>query len=297
MDSSKLCSELNAKFPCEGLKFAPWRNGLPAAFISNGFCDAVVALHGAHVSEFALKGSKPLLWLSGSSNFEDGKPIRGGIPICWPWFGPSLQPAHGIARLRSWGVKSAAREADGSNSLVLELASDEETLKAWPHKFKVAMEIKAGARLEAGLRVFNVGDSPFVYTGALHTYLSVSKITDVSVSGLEGAAFVDALDKSSHVQEGPVEFGFELDRLYVDTASTCVIDDKGWGRKLSVSKEGSRSTVVWNPWIEKSKRMPDFGDEEYWGMLCVETANAGSDAVRVEPGSSHLLKTIVSELR
>ncbi len=297
MDSSKLCSDLNAKFPCEGLKFASWRGGLPAAVISNGLCDAVVTLHGGHVCEFAPKGSKPLLWLSSKSHFEEGKPIRGGIPVCWPWFGGAQQPAHGIARLSSWSVKSASREADGSNLLSLELRSTEDSLKQWPHQFKVVLEVKAGSRLEVGLRVFNTGSSPFSYTGALHTYMPVSKITDVSVSGLEGASFVNQLDKASCVQQGSVKFGFELDRLYTDTVSTCVVDDPGWGRRISISKEGSRSTVVWNPWVEKSARMPDFGDEEYWEMLCVETANAGPDKVEVAPGSSHLLKTVIAEIR
>ncbi len=293
MDS--LCSSLNSKCACEGVKFGLW-NKLPAAFISNSHCDAVITLLGAHVCEFKPKGRRPLIWISGSSNFELGKPIRGGIPVCWPWFGPAQQPAHGFARLSSWSFESAKAEADGSTSVSLSLESSPETLKAWPHKFKCVFTLRAGAKLEATLKVSNTGDAPFTYTGALHTYLSVSKITDVKVQGLDGVEFTNSIDGSKHVQKGPVEFGFELDRLYFPTSSDCVVEDPGWGRKIKVQRTGSCSAVVWNPWIEKSKRLADFGDEEYWGMLCVEAANAGGDAVSVAPGASFALGTIVSEI-
>lgn len=293
MDS--ICSSLNVKYACDGVGFGLWNN-LPAALISNKLCDAVVTLDGAHVCQFTPKGRRPLLWMSGSSNFQAGKPLRGGIPVCWPWFGPVRQPGHGFARISTWQVESARAEADGSNTVSFSLESTPETLKAWPHKFKCVLTLRAGAKLDVSLKVFNTGDAPFSFTGALHTYIPVSKITDVKVSGLEGVEFTNALDGTKHVQKGPVEFGVEIDRLYFPTTSACVIEDAGWGRKVKVDRSGSRSAVVWNPWIEKSRRMPDFGDEEYWGMLCLESANAGGDVVAVEPGSSSSLGTVVSEI-
>lgn len=295
MDFSGLVGSLNRDFPCEGVEFVEWNGGLPAAKLSNPLCEALVSIHGGHVSEYAPKGSKPLLWLSGKSHFEEGKPIRGGIPVCWPWFGSAAQPAHGFARLRLWRVKSAVRNADGSNTLTLSLSEDASTLALWPHKFNLELKVCAGASLKVELKASNTGDVPFKLTGALHSYFSASDISNVEVKGLDGAQYIDTLNGSSHAQRGSVRFSAETDRLYQDTVSPCVIEDSGWGRRIVVGKEGSRSTVVWNPWVEKSRRMPDFGDEEYHSMLCIEAANAGTDVVSLNPGASHVLATSISE--
>ena len=289
-----LCKELNSKFHCHGVKFALW-NKLPAIIVSNKLCDAVVTLNGAHVCEFTPKGGRPLLWMSKAGYFETGKPLRGGIPVCWPWFGGKIQPSHGFVRRKQWDVESIKAEADGSNTITLLTVSDG-SVKEWPFKAECRLTLRAGAKLDVSVTTTNTDAKTIVYSGALHTYLPVSKITDVKVSGLEGASFTDTLNMTKHVQEGPISFGTEIDRIYYPTTAVCVIEDAGAGRRIRVEREGSHSSVVWNPWIEKSKKMPDYGDEEYWTMVCVESANAWDDSVTLAPGASATLRTIIYDI-
>ncbi len=280
-----ILSALEAKFRCEGVNFVEW-NGLPAIKVSNNYCDATIALNGAHVAEFTPKGSAhPLLWMSKSSVFKAGEPLRGGIPVCWPWFGAKIEPSHGFLRRGQWTLEKIESQPDGSTDLALGISSSPATLKAWPYEFKCTLSVHLGRSLNVTLSVLNLGDKPFSYTGALHTYIAVSKITDVKVEGLEGVPYRDTVAGTDHVQEGPVEFGFELDRIYFPTNGSCLVVDPAWKRKIRVSRRGSKSAVIWNPWVAKSKRLADFGDEEYWGMLCVEAANAGEDVVTVQPGA------------
>jgi glucose-6-phosphate 1-epimerase len=292
---------LNRSFGIPGVvDFVPGPGGLASARIRNAFAEAAVALHGGHVISYTPHGQADLLWLSQHSHFADGKPIRGGIPVCWPWFGahpedPRL-PAHGFARLETWDVTAASILDDGATQLSLTLPARPGQAELWPHRFSLKIVVTVSQQLAVELIAVNIGDAPFTCTAALHSYFRVGDIATATVTGLEGTGYLDTVDGKNvpGTQEGPIGFTAETDRIYQDTAAPCLIHDPALGRTIRVAKEGSRTTVVWNPWVAKSARMPDFGDKEYHGMLCVEAANARNDAITLAPGQSHALRTVIS---
>jgi len=285
---------LNQDWQTEGLLFAEGPGGLPVAELSYKGATATVALHGAHVLSYVPASARPVLWLSDEAIFKDGKAIRGGIPVCWPWFAdhPSEPnyPAHGVARTRSWRVAATAPA-----SITLELQATEATREHFPHDFILRLEATLSDALKIQLTVHNPSETPFTYTGALHTYFAISHIDQARVEGLDGRPYIDSNDgKARKTQVGPIRFQEEVDRIYLETADTCLVCDEGWDRTVRIGKDGSRSTVVWNPWIAKAQRMADFGDQEYQEMLCVETTNAADDAIAVPPGETHKLALTLS---
>ena len=244
--------------------------------------------HGGHVSNYQPAGQAPVLWLSQQSWFERDKPIRGGVPICWPWFGarpsdPGL-PSHGVARLSEW-TPGASRVTDESTAISLRCPAAAE--------FGASLELLVvlDDALSITLTTVNTGPAPLPLTEALHTYFAVSDISNVSITGLEGQRYIDSLKSERPVleQNGPITFAAETDRIYIDTTEECVIHDAGLNRRVRVGKTGSRSTVVWNPWLAKAARMPDFGDDEHPEMVCVETANCGPNALELAPGEKHAI--------
>lgn len=259
------------------------------------------AVQGAHLYDWSPHGTAPVLFLSRHSGFKSGKAIRGGVPLCFPWFGPkaddSAAPQHGFARTRDWMVELAEVARDGSARLVFSLSADERTRAAWPHEFAARFSITAGRELALALEVRNTGRNPLSFGAALHTYLAVSDVRQISLGGLENTAYLDKVGGGSVPRcEGaePIRFSGETDRVYIDTTSPCVVDDPVWRRRIHVAKSGSRSTVVWNPWTGKARAMADLGEESWPGFVCVETCNAGDDTVTISPGASHTLATQIS---
>jgi glucose-6-phosphate 1-epimerase len=274
--------------------------GLPRVSVENARGKAEVYFQGAHVAAWhPAAASAPVLWLSRRSVFEAGRPIRGGVPICFPWFGPhpadKSAPAHGFARLRDWRLVDAQEDAAGTVTLAMELSGEGLSLQ-WPHRFRAVHRISAGSVLRMDLEVHNEGTDAFTYEEALHTYFGVGEVRNVTVTGLEGAEYLDKVGGLSRHRQGvePVSFAGETDRVYLDTRAPCVIHDPGGRRRITVSKTGSDSTVVWNPWIDKARAMPDFGDDEWPEMLCVETCNVNAHACTLEPGASHTMTAIVT---
>lgn len=273
------------------LRIVSGNGGLPRIEIDNPLGAAHIYLHGAHVSHFQPAGQAPVLWMSAQSWFAEGKPIRGGVPLCWPWFGPREGlPSHGFARLRPWTLYETAQLGDGRTRAVLTLADDAASRAQWPHAFRLRYTVTVGRELELELRVDNPGDAPFRCEEALHTYLAVGDIRRTTVEGLAGVSYLDEKRDFARVaQVGAVAFDGETDRIYLDTAATCAVVDPAGGRRVVIAKEGSLDTVVWNPWIAKARAMPDFGDDEWPGMVCVETVNARDHALELAPGASHRL--------
>ncbi len=292
---------LNQKFALDNkLCFVDF-NGMPAVRIRNEHAEALATLHGGQVLSYKPHGEQPVLWLSDESLFEFGKPIRGGIPICWPWFGPHpdnpAKPNHGFVRTLDWDMFSSGETSNGNTTVQMVLRSTDETMAVWPHHFKLSLLISVGASLRVELTTENTSCEDMRCTGALHTYFSVSDISAVSVHGLENGTYLDNLENlSSRTQDGLISFDREVDRVFIHTEETCLLEDAGWQRMISVAKEGSRSTVVWNPWIDKAARMKDFGDHEYQRMVCIETANAGPDAITIFPGNTWRLKMEVKKI-
>lgn len=296
---SESLNALNDKYGIPGVvSFSSGPGGLTVAEISAVQADAKVTLHGAHVLSFIPKGGRDILWLSGKSWYEPGNPIRGGIPVCWPWFGAAAWdaelPSHGFARITEWAVVETGKMDNGGAFIILQLTDCECTRKLWDYAFKTQLKVEVSSELRVSLIIENTGDKEFCFSAALHSYFAVSNVAAITVSGLDGTRYIDTLVNEVKTQSGLITFAAEYDNVFLDTDTTCVIDDPGFDRKISVAKEGSRSTVVWNPWIAKAARMPDYGDDEYPGMLCIETANAKDDARAVKPGETHTLTTIIS---
>ncbi len=300
MDMKRKLESLNEFFRIPGELEFELRGSQIFAKISGSLSSAEICLHGAHVMSFVPRGGRDLLWLSSKSWFEKEKPIRGGIPVCWPWFGPhsSLKdaPSHGFARISEWNLKSAECLPDGSYALVFSLSPNDFSEKFWNFQFSLELKALISSKLRVELNCRNIGDKSFEFSAALHSYFSVSDISKVQIGGLDGVSYTETAGGASDdlIQNGAISFSAETDRVYRDSEADCVIRDPGFKRAIRVAKSGSRSTVVWNPWIAKSARMPDFGDDEYLGMLCIEAANCGRDIVRLEPGQSHCLATILS---
>ncbi len=292
--------KLNGAFGIAGLaKFEAGQGGLTRVAIATPLAEAHIYLHGAHVTHFQPRGEKPVLWVSGSSAFEDGKPIRGGVPICFPWFGgragDAASPAHGFVRLRDWKVRSLRALPGGEVELVLALDWSPRTKEMWPGAFEISHTVTVGRQLTMSLHVVNHGQSPMPFEEALHTYFTVGDVRKASVTGLGGVTYIDKVDAMARKTQSaePITISGETDRVYLATESATAVRDPVMGRRITIEKSGSKTTVVWNPWIEKAKKMADFGDEEWPGMICVETANAGEGSLTLPPGGSHTMTAVI----
>ncbi len=224
------------------------------------------------------------------------------MPLVFPWFGPRAghpeSPAHGFARIRPWRVESCDVRADGSVRLVLTLSSDDQSLHHWPHSFALRLIVIVSRSLDITLEVRNLSQQSVDFEEALHTYLRVGDVRQAYVEGLDGLDYVDKVDaaKRKTQPQMPIRFTGETDRVYLKATKSCVVHDPVLKRIVTVEKEGSNATVVWNPWIAKAKAMPDFGDDEWPEMLCIEAANAMDCAVKLPANATHRMGTRLSIL-
>ncbi|HEY4787843.1 MAG TPA: D-hexose-6-phosphate mutarotase [Bacteroidales bacterium] len=292
-----IINELNQKYAIPGhVEFKDGKGGLPTAFIKNKLAEAEVSLYGAHVLKYQPEGQKDVLCISANSIFEDGKPIRGGIPVCFPWFGPhatdSTKPQHGFARLLTWSVLSTTALANGSTQLMLELESNSHTKSIWPFSFRAEMKIVVGRSLEVTLTYTNTGTEAFVCSDALHTYFNISDVTNTKIHGLKGTVYYKGFEKepTGKQSEDLLMIKQEENRRYINHSAECIIEDNGFNRKIHVAKKGSNVTVVWNPW-ENAKNIPDMPDDGYKSMVCIEAVNTYDDVVKVIPGKSFSVST------
>ena len=288
---------LNARFAIpQCLRFIDSGVGLPMADISTPLATARVALQGAQVLAWRPDGVAPVLWLSGAAVFEAGKAVRGGIPVCWPWFGDRPgQGMHGFVRTRRWELRDTAVDAQGQVRLRLGLQDDAATRILWNHAFDLELQVTVGTTLALQLTTRNTGLEAFTLTEALHTYFSVGDIRQTTVHGLDGTHYLDKVQGYAPAQQsGPVHFTSETDRVYLNTTTDCVMDDAEQKRFITVAKTGSQATVVWNPWADREKAMPDMAAGGYLRMVCVETVNAEPHPVTVAPGGQHSLGTTLS---
>ena len=287
-------AQLNSRFGLiDQLKFVEGPGGLIFAEIDNALGTAYLCLQGAHVTTFRPKDqAEPVVWLSDYAKFAVGKSIRGGAPVCWPWFGPHATetgfPGHGFARTVMWDVTATAALASGETEITLALVETEQTRAQWPHPTRVELKVAVGQSLKMTLSTSNLGDSEIRIGEALHTYFQIGDIAEIKLLGLEGCEYLDKVGSSNRrTQSGDVSFTGEVDRVYLNTEATCVIEDSRLKRRISVAKTGSRSTVVWTPWREKADKMGDFGVDGWRRMVCVESANALDNVVVVAAGQTH----------
>lgn len=293
-------AQINRQFAIPGhLAFIDGTGGMPIARIANGLATSDIALQGAHLMTFQPKGEAPVVWLSPDSRFTPGKSIRGGVPICWPWFGAHADnasfPAHGFARTVHWDVVASETLPDGTTRITFELAQTDATRAQWPHPSKVCNILTVGHVLTIELVTENLGSKAFELGEALHTYIAVSDLDNMKITGLEGYTYIDKVDGGQRgVQNGAITVASEVDRVYLDTVSDCVIEDRGLKRRVRITKSNSHSTVVWNPWVEKANKMGDFSENGHRSMVCVESANAVGNVVTVMPGEMHTLRATYS---
>jgi glucose-6-phosphate 1-epimerase len=273
-------------------------HGLPALRVDTESASGLVYLQGAHVAAWQPAGQEPVIWMSEHAVYAPGKALRGGIPICFPWFGANAEhqeyPAHGFARTRAFSYRGARRTPDGAAELELVLESDEQTRALFPYAFSARLRVAFGEALGLEFAVTNLDPQPFVFEEALHSYFSVSDVRQANVLGLQGSSYTDKVQALARFTESASELHIvgETDRVY-DSAATCTIRDPRAARALRIDKSASASTVVWNPWAEKAEQMSDLGADAWPRMLCVESANVGSARIRLAPGETHILRVAV----
>jgi len=271
-------------------------NGVVIAKIDSDQAYAEISLQGGQVLSWQPTGAEPVIWMSSEAKPTVGKGMRGGVPVCWPWFGPHASeadfPAHGFARSSEWQMVASELLESGEVRLLMQLSGDGSS-PWWPHPFELQLEVVVGTRLQLNLISTNLSDQSVVIGEALHTYFQISDIEQVSVSGLDGVIYHDKVSGEEGLkQQGEIRFGSETDRVYINSQQSCVIDDPSLQRQIVIEKIGSNSTVVWNPWSGKAERMGDLGELGWRKMLCVESANAFDNLVTLAAGESHSLKVI-----
>ncbi|MGQ8336030.1 D-hexose-6-phosphate mutarotase [Sunxiuqinia sp. A32] len=293
--------DLDEEFGIEGeLGFIEMEGELPFISISNKYAQADICLYGAHVMSFAPYNGMDLLWMSPGSFLEEGKAIRGGIPVCFPWFGPhksnSEKPQHGFGRLMFWDVAETRSEPNGETYIRMQLESSEQTKNLWPHDFRAEMIFTVGAKLITTLKVSNTSTEAFVYGCALHTYYSISAIDHIAIEGLQGTTYYNQLNSEHATQEeSSLKIQEPLTRHYLNTESPVVISDPAFRRRISVQKAGSKVTTVWNPGKETTKAIQDIPNDGYEAFVCVEATNAFDYCISLNPGETHETSAIIGQ--
>ena len=285
--------ELNDKFCIEEeVAFSEIEEGMPCINISNKYAEADICLYGAQITSYKPYRTMDILWMSPDSFFEKGKAIRGGIPICFPWFGPhksdSSKPQHGFARLMFWDVVEVSSQPTGGTIVRLQLCSSSETKTYWDFDFCAELQFVIGKKLEVSFKVTNTSSETFEYTSALHSYFNISSIEEIAIVGLKDTRYQNQLDSGDYIQkEENLEIHKPTTHHYYNTESPCVIIDPYFGRRIQIEKSNSRCTTVWNPWEETCKEIVDMPDDAYQTFVCVETVNSINDEIRVAPGEAY----------
>jgi glucose-6-phosphate 1-epimerase len=277
------------------LRFEDAPDGLVRAVISTAAAEADIYLQGAHVTHWTPRGQRPVLFVSPKSLFAQGKAIRGGVPIIFPWFGPRGDgkpgPVHGFARNTEWAIEETKLRTDARVQITLALAPNDAARGLGYVAFHLRLRVTIGSELQMELETRNDAKEPLVYEEALHSYFAIGDIHQASVSGLERTTYIDKTDgfKRKKLGNEPVRIAKETDQVHLNTQATCVVHDPVWNRRIVVEKSGSDTTVVWNPWIEKTKGTSDMALDDWKEMICIETANAADNTVQLSPGTSHKL--------
>lgn len=266
-------------------------NGLDYVEINTALCQARIFLQGAQIDHFQPTGKPPLLWVSEADDYQPGNGIRGGVPVCWPWFGMSTEagfPQHGFARTRIWNLSSVAMRNQWVD-LRFDLKISEEDKHYWPHNTEVSVLFSLGDTLSISLVNTNLGKQTVSLTQALHSYFPIEDIHQVTASGFSGAKYIEFAKGPYSQTTAEVQFDRETDRVYTELGPVQLLHTPQG--IIEVSRENSRSAVLWNPWIEKSKRLARFNDNDYLTMLCLEAANVLEDKLELAPGETHSLVT------
>lgn len=289
-------AQLNADYGvADKVKFVEGEGGFPIIEVSNEYAQAKISVYAGQVLSFQpVDQTEDVMFLSSKAYYLEGKAIKGGTPICWPWFGPDPEEkgraSHGFVRNRMWQMREAISTPDGETKITLGLVDTPEIREIWDYSFDFAIAITVGKVLTVELITKNTGTEAFNITQALHTYFKIGDINQVAVVGLNGGEYIDKVDGGKQkTQSGEVAFTGECDRIYLDVQPELVIDDPVLNRKIKVTATNSKTAIVWNPWAEISAKMADLGDQDYENFVCVETANAANEVIEVSAGSEYIL--------
>jgi glucose-6-phosphate 1-epimerase len=300
MDTLSHIDALNARYGITGVaEVIAGNGGLPVVRVTTPVVAAEISLYGAQVTRWKPAGAEEVLFLSRKSYWEAGHAIRGGVPVCFPWFGDKADdaeaPKHGFVRTREWRLDSLSALDDGSVTLVCITESDATTRPWWPHEYCVAYRITVGTKMRLELTVINRGKAPMRFEEALHSYLRVGNVQEVTVRGLDGIAYLDKTDAfREKMQNGDVTIAIETDRIFLNTDGAVEVIDPALGRMVRTEKANSETTVVWNPWREQAAKLADFADDEWQQMVAVEGSNVQTAAIHLDPGEEHTMRVILS---
>lgn len=277
------------------LKFVEGKGGFPFIEIENTMAKALISVYGGQVLSFQpVNEAEDLMFLSEKAYYQEGKAIKGGVPLCWPWFAADPENLgrsfHGFARNNLWTVLGTEITPEKETKVRLGLVDTAETRKIWSYSFNLTLEIIVGNKLTLELITHNTGEQAFSITQALHTYFKVGDINQVKVLGLEDTQYLDKVDNlQEKKQTGVVTIAQEVDRIYTNVPQELVIEDASFDRRIRITSEGNKTAVVWNPWVDISKKSGDLEDEDYQRFICVETVNAAKDIVEISPNSEYRL--------
>lgn len=247
---------------------------------------AAISLFGGHVLSFVPAGKKEMLWVSKNADFTGNNAIRGGIPVCWPWFGKAAAPSHGFARIHEWTLHEH-RENDHGVIVSLTLSDTPETRTIWPHAFHAELQVEVSETLKVSLISTNTGKNPIQIGGALHTYLNIGDIHQTTVSGL-GNEYIEKGERKP--SSGNVTFKGEVDRIYTQASERIIVEDTINHRRIAVANRGNNCVVVWNPWQALAESIADMGNDGFLTMVCTESA-VYDRSVTLQPGEQHTLST------
>jgi glucose-6-phosphate 1-epimerase len=272
---------------------------MPQVRITAPAASAEIYLHGAQVASWRPAGAEETIFVSNCSYWEEGRAIRGGIPICFPWFRAKADdpqaPAHGFVRTREWRLDSVTEEEGGKVAVVFSIESDESTRRWWPFEFRLVHRVTIGSALGLELMAKNTGSAPMRFEEALHTYFRVAEVQDVRVRGLDQVYFLDNTDGNRRkLQSGDIRLVAATDNAYLDTRGAAELIDPILRRTIRTEKENSSTTVVWNPWYQGAASLSDLGKGEWRQMTCVEASNIISSAITLSPGEEHTLRATLS---
>jgi glucose-6-phosphate 1-epimerase len=287
-------NQLNANFGIPGqIDFINGSGNLPFIKVYNPCATALVSLLGGQILSYKpVTESDDMFFLGKLSAYEDGTAIRGGIPVCWPWFGPDPKglhrPNHGFVRNHFWRVVQTA-STPTETTITLQFSDSQKAERTWKHPFTLLLTLNIGETLSLQLTTHNSGGKPFAITQAFHTYFNVSNINRIQVLGLEDCRYFDKLDQGKEKQQtGSVMITGAVDRIYEDIDNHVMLNDPGFNRRIEVNSQHCRTGVVWNPW---TKAMTDLEPDDYQRFVCVETGNIAFDLIQIPPGGEHRLLT------
>lgn len=298
MATAAAIEKLDRRFGIPGIaQVIQGNGGLPLVKIATPVAAGEMYLHGGHATSWEPAGQQEVLFVSPRSLWADGHAIRGGVPICFPWFGDKADdaqaPAHGFVRTRSWQLESIEQAGDAV-TVSMFTASDDSTKKWWPADFRLVHRVMFGAELVLQLVMTNTGSAPLRFEEAMHAYHRVGDVPQARVAGLDAVHYLDKTDSyREKTQHGDVAIESETDRVYLNTPHPLALRDPVLHREIQVTKENSLTTVVWNPWAEKARALADLGEDQWKQMLCIETSNVGDFAVELAPGQQHIMKATV----